>query len=290
MILVTGATGNFGSAAVAAAQAANVKFRALAHSAEKAEALRQRGIDVAVGDLARPESLAEALRGISALFLSSQLSPALADVETATLRAAREAGVKRVVKISSFSIGTKFQGGLTSVHATAEAALRESGLEWTVLRPTPTMGSPLSFGYIHEGVLYATCADVTAAYCAPADVGELGVRILEQGGHAGKVYSVTGPEALDLSQVAAIVAAEVGRPLRYQPTSDADYSRLTDAAGIPKSVSDVSISLSDVSISFFQLVRAGSYTEVLRTVESLLGRAGTSYRDWARVNAARWIR
>jgi NAD(P)H dehydrogenase (quinone) len=66
MMLVTGATGDFGSAAVVAAQAANVQFRALAHSAEKAGALRQRGIDVAVGDMARPESLAEALRGISA--------------------------------------------------------------------------------------------------------------------------------------------------------------------------------------------------------------------------------
>src|SRR5262245_15653076 len=160
MMLVTGATGNFGSAAVAAAQAANVKFRALAHSAEKAEALRQRGIDVAVGDMARPESLAEALRDISALFLISQLSPAMVDVETATLRAAREAGVKRVVKISAFSVGTKFQAGLSGdLHAPAEAALRESGLEWTVLRPTPTMGTPLSFGYIHEGVLYAPCAD-----------------------------------------------------------------------------------------------------------------------------------
>jgi NAD(P)H dehydrogenase (quinone) len=108
------------------------------------------------------------------------------------------------------------------------------------------------------------------------------LRILEQGGHAEKVYSVTGPEALDLSQVAAIVAAEVGRPLRYQPTSDEEHSRLTQAAGIPKTVGDF-------FIGFFQTVRKGPYTEVLPTVESLLGRAGTSYRDWARVNSARII-
>jgi uncharacterized protein YbjT (DUF2867 family) len=160
--------------------------------------------------------------------------------------------VKRVVKISSFTIGTKFQGGLPALHAAVEAALREAGLEWTVLGPTPIMEMSLSLGYIHDGVLYAACADGTAAYCAPADVGELGLRILEQGGQAGRVYSVTGPEALDLSQVAAIVEAEIGRPLRYQPTSDADYSQRTNAAGIPKSVSDL-------SITFFQRVRAGAY-------------------------------
>jgi uncharacterized protein YbjT (DUF2867 family) len=196
MLLVTGATGTRGSAAMAAAQAADLPFRAPAHSAENAEALRHRGIDVAVGEMARPESLADALRGISVLFLIIQLSPALADVEAATLRGPR-GGARRVVKISAFTIGTEFQGGLTAVHAAAEAASHASGLEWTVLRPTPTMGTPLSLGDIHERVPYAPCDKSVAACCAPGNVAGLGVRLLAQGGHAGTVYAVTGPQVLD---------------------------------------------------------------------------------------------
>src|SRR5262249_36949061 len=167
MLLITGATGTFGSAAVAAAQPANIEFRALAHSAEKGQALRQRGGDVAVGDMARSKSLGPALRGVSALFLISQLSPSLVEVESTVLRAAREAGVKRVVKISSFTIGTAFQGGPTAVHAAAEAALRESGLEWTVLPPAITMGSLFPLAHIDAGVLSAPRADGASAYLAP---------------------------------------------------------------------------------------------------------------------------
>ena len=282
MMLVTGATGNFGSAAVAEALAAKVPFRALAHSAEKAEALRQRGVDAVVGDMSRPESLKAALAGVTELFLISPMSPALAEIEAQTLRAAREAGVQRVVKVSALSVGTPFQAGLGDLHAAAEAALRESGLEWTVLRSGATMGTPLQVGRINAGVLHAPGAEGAAAYCAPADVGALGVRILQQGGHAGKAYGVTGPEALNLTQVAAIVAAQTGRPLRYEPMSDADYAQQLEAAGVPKSAIDR-------AISFFQRVRSGAFIEVLRTTETVLGRPGTTYQEWALANAARLV-
>jgi uncharacterized protein YbjT (DUF2867 family) len=283
MMLVTGATGNIGTAVVAAARSANVRFRALMHSPDKAEALRQRGVDVAVGDMGRPESLRPALAGCSGLFLISQVSPALVELETTTLRAAREAGVTRVVKISALSVGTRFQAGLGDLHAAAEAALRQSGLEWTVLRPAATMGTPLAFGHVEGDVLRAPCSGGVAAYCAPEDIAELGVRMLDQGGHAGQVYSLTGPEALDLSRVAAIIAAETGRALRYEATSDEDYTRRLEALGTPKSV----IAL---SISFFQRVCAGAFSDVLPTAAALLGRAGTSYAAWAKANATRWLR
>jgi uncharacterized protein YbjT (DUF2867 family) len=278
MMLVTGATGNFGSAALAAARKAGVEVRALARSEERAAPLRAQGIDVAVGDMGRPETLVAALRGVSKLFLISPLSPALVDLETKMLRAAREAGVERVVKISAISVGTKHQAGLGDLHAAAEAALRDSGLPWTVLRPAATMGTPLRVGKIEGGVLYAPCADGAAAYCAPEDVGELGVRLLEQGGHASKAYAVTGPEALDLTRVAAMVAAATGRPLRYEAIGDADYARLLAASGAPKSAIDL-------SISFFQRVRAGAFAEVVDTAFALLDRAGTSYAAWAKAHA-----
>jgi uncharacterized protein YbjT (DUF2867 family) len=279
MMLVTGATGNFGSAAVSAARAAGFEVRALAHSPERAAPLRAQGIDVAVGDMSQPESLAAAFRGVTKLLLISAVSPALVDMETKTLQVAKRAGVKRVVKISALSVGTKHQAGLGDLHAAAEAALRDSGMEWTVLRPAATMGTPLRVGKIEDGVLYAPCADGVAAYAEPADVGELGARLLEQGGHAGEAYSVTGPEALDLARIAAIVTAATGRSLRYEATDDADYARRLEASGVPRPV----IAL---NISFFQRVRAGVFAEVHKTVETLLGRPGTSYAEWAKANAA----
>jgi hypothetical protein len=68
----------------------------------------------------------------------------------------------------------------------------------------------------------------------------------------------------------------------YEPTRDADYAARLAGAGVPKSAIDI-------SLSFFQRVRAGAFTEVLRTVETLLARPGTSYADWAKHNAARML-
>jgi len=96
------------------------------------------------------------------------------------------------------------------------------------------------------------------------------------------VYSLTGPAAVDLSQVAAIVGAQTGRPLRFKAASEADYSRRLEAVGIPKSAIDL-------SISFFRRLSAGAFAEVLPTVATLLGRSATSYAEWAKANAARLI-
>jgi uncharacterized protein YbjT (DUF2867 family) len=282
MLLVTGATGNFGTAAVLAARAAGAEVRALVHSPDKAKGLAEQGVDVAIGDMDRPESLAAALRGVTKLFLIGPMSPRLAELETKTLAAARAAGVVRVVKVSALSVGSPYQAGLGDWHAAAEAALRDSGLEATVLRSAATMGTPLRMGSIDDGVLRAPGGDGAASYCAPADVGELGVRILEDGGHGGKTYAVTGPEALDLGRVAAIVSAETGRALRYEATSEEDHAKRLEARGMPKPIIGA-------TLSFFQRVRASAFADVERTCEEVLGRPGTSYATWARGSAAAFL-
>jgi uncharacterized protein YbjT (DUF2867 family) len=241
------------------------RFRALVHSPDKAKALAEQGVDVAIGDMDRPESLAPALRGVTKLFLIGPMSPRLAEIESKMLHAARAAGVERVVKVSAISVGTPFQAGLGDWHAAAEAALRDSGLEATVLRPAATMGTPLRMGSIDDGVLRAPAGDGAAAYCAPADVGELGVRILEEGGHAGRTYAVTGPQALDLAHVAAIVSAETGRPLRYEATSEEDHAKRLEASGLPKPTIGA-------TLSFFQRLRAGAFAGVERARRCSAGR------------------
>jgi uncharacterized protein YbjT (DUF2867 family) len=280
MILITGATGKIGGAAVKAALAAKVPFRALVHSQGKAGPLWAQGVDVAVGDMRDRGSLAMPLRGVTGVFLISEVSPALVELERTTLAAAAGAGVTRIVKVSAYSVGTRFQAGLGDLHAAAESVLQASGLEWTVLRPAATMGTPLDVGLVEKGVLYAPCANAAAAYCAPEDVGALGLAVLQQPGHAGKVYPMTGPEALDLTRVAAIVSELTGHRLRYEPTTDDDYKARLTAAGKPAAAIGL-------SISFFQRVRAGAFLDVLDTTLSVLGRPATRYADWVKSNAAR---
>jgi uncharacterized protein YbjT (DUF2867 family) len=101
MILVTGATGLTGGELVRRLSAQGVGVRALVRSTVKAEALSGLPhVEVAEGDMARPATLAAALRGVDRAMLISSSDPGMAEVQTNFIAAAGQAGVQHVVKLS----------------------------------------------------------------------------------------------------------------------------------------------------------------------------------------------
>src|SRR5437870_5028192 len=101
MILITGATGQSGVPIVKALSAQKAKFRVLVRNPAKAAAVRVPGAELLTGDLADPLSLGSALAGVETLLLNSGPTPDIADLQNAVIAAAKQAGVKRVVKLSA---------------------------------------------------------------------------------------------------------------------------------------------------------------------------------------------
>src|SRR5205823_4188057 len=99
MILVTGATGMFGSRVVRCLAEGGHDVRALMHSPENGEALRGLHVEPAIGDMDDPSSLARALEGVEVVFLVSPMDDQIAVRERNTIAAAKAAGVQRVVKL-----------------------------------------------------------------------------------------------------------------------------------------------------------------------------------------------
>jgi (4-alkanoyl-5-oxo-2,5-dihydrofuran-3-yl)methyl phosphate reductase len=193
VILVTGATGNIGSELVRQLIEAGQRFRVLTRDRARGEALGD-GLDVVVGDLLRPETLAPAFVGVSrALVLAGAAD--LPSVAAHVVDAAKQAGTRHLVLISSGTIEIKPPGIIARWHLEAEQVLKASGLAWTVLRPGNFSSNALRWaGPIRaQGAVFAHGGDGLTAPIDPRDIASVAFHALTGRDHEGKTYVLTGP-------------------------------------------------------------------------------------------------
>jgi uncharacterized protein YbjT (DUF2867 family) len=136
--LLTGATGFTGSHVLARLQRDGIAVRCYVRSPEKGVALERQGIEVARGDLSDEASFAAACTGCDALINVASIGfghgPGI-------IRVLKHIGIKRAAFVSTTAIFTQLNAPSKAVRVAAEEAIRGSGLEWTILRPTMIYGT-----------------------------------------------------------------------------------------------------------------------------------------------------
>jgi uncharacterized protein YbjT (DUF2867 family) len=272
--LVTGSTGNVGSQVVRALVEAGENVRALVRSPNRAAALPA-GAEAVVGDLNRPETLP--LDGVAGAFLLSGY-----DDMPAALASMRRAGVQRVALLSSSAVPLgDTTNAVARYHIESEAAVKGSGLGWTMLQPNGFMTNALRWiPQLQAGdTVRAEFAGVRTAQIDPADIAAVAATALTTGEHDGRSYRLSGPESLLAADRVAILARILGRPLVFEPLSD-EEARAEMSAAMPPEYVD----------AFFSFFADGTLdeSEVLPTVESVLGRPPRRFEEWARANADRF--
>lgn len=275
-ILVTNANGKVGSQAVAALLAKGQAVKVGARSPEKA-AERAQGATVVRFDYSDPGSVASALAGVDAVFTSAPYE-LLPRAELDLIAAAKAAGVRKVVKLSAKGV----EADPANPHSVVEAGLRSSGLAWTIVRPTFFMQNyaTLSAGSIRDqGAIYEPAGDGRSAFIDTRDIAAVVVKALTEPGHEGRAYDLTGPEALDRTTVAALIAKAAGKPVRYVAVDDAALRQAM--AGAPQA-------LTELMSGLFSAVRAGHTAATTRTVEDLLGRPAITFETFANDHAQAW--
>ncbi|MCR6484582.1 NAD(P)H-binding protein [Amycolatopsis sp. OK19-0408] len=270
MFLVTGATGNVGAALVSALAEAGTPVRALVR---RADVVLPDGAEAAVGDLNDPAGLDAALEGVEGIFLLSGY-----DDMPAMLARARAAGVRRIVLLSGGSAELEDLGNAVSRYMTlAERAVRESGLDWTFLRPRAFMSNALRWlPQLREGdTIRAQFPDVAAACVAPEDIAAVAAVALA-GGHEGRTYDLTGPVALRPAEVVAQLAEVLGRDLKCVELSNAE-TRAELEASMPQPYVD----------AFWNFYVEGTLDEatVHSDVAEVTGRPAWTLAEWARAHA-----
>jgi uncharacterized protein YbjT (DUF2867 family) len=269
VILVTGATGNVGTEVVRALVAACEEVRALVR--EPAEGGFPAGVETAVGDLNRPETLTGALDRVRGVFLL----PGYADMP-GLVAEMRRADVEHVVLLSS---GAAADGDMSNAISrymfVSEAAVSESAAAWTIVRASGFMSNALRdwLPQLHTGdVVRAPFPRARIAAIDPFDIAAVAAEAFSSQTHRGRIYRLTGPESLLPSEQVRALGAVLGRDLRFVPQSNAE-ARAEMSRAMPGEYVD----------AFFSYFADGTYDDsaVLPTVEELTGRPPRTFEQWA---------
>ncbi len=279
MILVTGATGNIGSEIVRLLLADNQRVRVLVRDPAKLGALAER-VEVVVGDLMQPSTLPAAFAGIDRAFVMIPVISEIATVAPAVFEAARAAGVQHVVFLSSGTIQMRPPMTIGAWHLAGEAALKASGVAWTMLRPGSFASNSLRWvGSIQgQGAVFAPDGDHGAAVIDPRDIAAVAAKALTGEGHAGQTHVLTGPELISTSQQVAILAEVLGKPIRVVAVPEAGARAGMLKSGMPEVLAD----------AVLEVMRPDAVSEpvLTTTIEDVTGQPARSYAAWARANLA----
>lgn len=223
--------------------------------------------DVRAAEYGDHDAMVTALTGVDTLLLVSASESARRRQEHRTaIEAAAEAGVRHVVYTSFMGAGPEATFTLGRDHGDAEAAIRDSGMGFTLLRDN-FYADVLPYFADDEGVIRGPADDGRVAAVARADVADVAATVLrDPAAHRDRVYELTGPEALTLSEVAARASAVVGRELRFHDeTLDEAYA--SRRAGYP----DAEDWQLDAWVSTYTAIADGSCARVTDDVERLTG-------------------
>lgn len=273
MILVTGATGNIGGELVTTLSESGTQVRALVR--DPSTATLPAGVIAVTGDLNRPETMADALDGVSALFLLPGY-----DNQADLLDRAKKAGVQRIVLLSSAAAALQDLDNAVSRYMTlSEQAVRESELAWTFLRPRSFMSNALRWlPQLAVGdVVRVQFPEVRVGAIDPADIAAVAARALTGDGLDGRVLELTGPQALLPADQIAVLATVLDRKLvAHGLTTEETKAELE--ATMPQHYVD----------AFLSFFAGGTLDEetLHPTVREVTGRAPHTFEQWAHTHAA----
>lgn len=270
MIVVTGATGNVGRPLTQALAEAGEQVTAVSrHAAAVPDGVRH-----VPADLAEPQGLTPALDGAKALFLllSGDLhAPEARPTDIIDLAAA--SGVGRVVLLSSQGVATRPLGPSRIAMRAVEDALRESGLDWAVLRPGGFASNALAWAESvrTQGMVAAPFGDVGVPIVDPADIAEVAAACLLDDRHTGGVFELTGPEVITPRQQTEAVAAALGSPVRFHELTR-EEAKAAMTQFVPPELADDTL----------DIIAAPNSAElrISSDVERVLGRAPSPFSDW----------
>jgi uncharacterized protein YbjT (DUF2867 family) len=267
MILVTGATGTAGSQVVRALLERGQPVRVLARDAERSRSLFGDAVEHARGDFADAGSLRAALAGAAVLFLSCADDPRRVEWETAAIDAAAEAGLRRIVKLSSIVAEPGSPVAFWDWHGRVERHLRASAVPAICLRSCFFMSNLLAgaAAVAHEGRLYAPAGGARIAMVDPRDVGAAAAAALAGAGREGCTYTLTGPAAVTYEDVAAELSAATGRGVEFVDVPGESALTAMIAAGLP-------VFAAQQVAEIFAQARHGVLAEVSADGDALTGR------------------
>jgi uncharacterized protein YbjT (DUF2867 family) len=270
MILVIGGRSKIGSALIGSLLAQERAVRALARSGESGFLA---GVEVAAGDLADPDSLANAMEGVDRVFLLCGPREDEVALNQNAIDAAKGAGVELLVRSSILGSDPQSPATFLRHHGVCDAYLRDANVQYAIVRPNLFMqniqeNTIPSIG--EDRVFYANAGQARISMVDTRDVGAVAAMLLTKPGHEGEEVDLTGPEALSYADVAAKLSRRLGRSITYLDAPDDAVHQALAGYGMGDWMAEALVEL-------FQDYRRsgedGYAAQVTESVQRLSGRA-----------------
>jgi uncharacterized protein YbjT (DUF2867 family) len=281
-ILVVGATGTVGRPLVAELVNAGMAVRAASRDPERARGVLPAAAAIVPFDLERPATFGDALQGVERVFLMARPGDEHADhLAFPLIEAMERHGVRHVVDLSALGAEARPSFALRKI----EQRLEASPMTFTHLRPNFfmqlfTSGSLLAA--VRASAIRVPAALAKVSWIDARDVAAAAAAVLVAGKvHAGKAYTLTGPQALDHAEIAAMIHQACGRAVSYEAISEEEARRVLAQVGFPAP-------WVERLIGFYRLVRDELAAPVSSAVQDLTGRPARRFSAFASEHAAIW--
>jgi uncharacterized protein YbjT (DUF2867 family) len=294
-ILITGAAGSVGSTArtaIAILLEQGHRVRAMVRKLDaRAEKLRELGAEVVVADMLDIVAVRAAMQGCSVVYFTMSVSPDYLVAATNVAATAKSLGVKAFVNLSQMTLSQMSETETTSSpqqkqHWLAEQMLRWSGLPVVYLRPTAFFEGlflPTAKGIRDDNAIRLPFADGKTSPIAAVDVGAVAAAVLANPApYIGKVYELTGPQSMTMSEIAQEFSGALGRTIQYFNVPpqmwEAKLRELQQPAHLVAHL-----------VTMAELHRDNRYDRLTDTFQQLVGRAPISAAEFARRHAAAFM-
>ena len=280
MILLTGATGKTGSATAKALNEKGVTFRALIRNEEKRGDIESLGGEVVIGSIENKEAVDQSMVDVETALILLPNSENQLSLEKQLVDSAKQAGAKRVVKMSSIEATPDATSPIPKLHLESEEYIKQSGLNWTMIKPNFYMQNLLaSAGTIKDqGKIFLPMGEGKTGMIDTTDVGKVLAKVLSEDGHESMNHEITGPEILSFNEVAEIFSKGLDKQVDYVDVPLAAYKEtlgqfLTNQWHL------------DAVIDLFKGIADGGIEEKTDTYSELMGESPKSLSEFISENS-----
>ena len=280
MILLTGATGKTGSATAKALNEKGITFRALIRNEEKSGDIESLGGEVVIGSIENKEAVDQSMGDVETALILLPNSENQLSLEKQLVDSAKQAGAKRVVKMSSIEATPDATSPIPKLHLESEEYIKQSGLNWTMIKPNFYMQNLLaSAGTIKDqGKIFLPMGEGKTGMIDTTDVGKVLAKVLSEDGHESMNHEITGPEILSFNEVAEIFSKGLDKQVDYVDVPLAAYKEtlgqfLTNQWHL------------DAVIDLFKGIADGGIEEKTDTYSELMGESPKSLSEFISENS-----
>ncbi|NDJ78922.1 MAG: SDR family oxidoreductase, partial [Chloroflexi bacterium] len=239
-------------------------------------------VDAARFDFAQPDTFAPAYAGVKRMFLLRP--PAISDVKRylfPAIDAAQASGVEHIVFLSLLGV----ENNRVVPHYKVEKYLESCGVAYTFVRPSffmQNLNTTHRSEIRDESEICVPVGRGKTSFIDARDIGAVAALALAEDGHTNRAYELTGSEALDYYEVAAIFSDVLGRPITYANPSILRFVRAQRRKGAP-------LKFALVMIGLYTSTRFGMAKTITNEVERLLGRPPITLRQYVQDYRECWI-